>query len=114
MSWQCRAELCGSDHDVHGGIVSGWETLEGVRRPLPGLLDFSPLPATTVLLRSVPLYGWKVTRRDRAVASGRQAGRQRSSDRGIACEPDGRRWIGRQGEGAAEAGTEPRAERHEA
>ena len=53
------------------------------------LPDFSPPPAAaTVRRRLVPLYGWKGTRRDRAVASGRQAGRQRSSDRGIASEPD--------------------------
>jgi len=35
------------------------------------------------------LYTWKVTRRDRAVASGRPAGRQRFSDLGFANEPDG-------------------------
>jgi hypothetical protein len=61
--------------------------------PPPGLPGFSSLPAATVLRRSLPLYGRKVTRRDRAVASGRQAGRQRSSDRGIASEPDGWRRI---------------------
>ena len=74
--------------------------LSGGDRPLPGLLDFSPLPAATVTRRSVPLYRWKVTRRDRAVTSGRQAGRQRSSDRGIASEPDSWRRIRGHGRGS--------------
>ena len=96
---QGPVELSGSDDEVHGGIVSGPEDAPR-KRALAlylGLFDFSPLSTGTVLRRSSPLYRWKVTRRDRAVASGRQAGRQRSSDRGIASEPDGWRRICRPG-----------------
>src|SRR5207247_11109791 len=49
----------------------------------PGLSSFSLLGPETVQRNLSPLYGWKVARRDRAAASGRQAGHQRSSDRGI-------------------------------
>jgi len=63
----------------------------------------------------MPLYGWKVTRRDRAAASERPAGRQ------LVFGPRHRKRVPiagegspATGEGAAEAGTEPRAERHEA
>jgi hypothetical protein len=54
---------------------------------------------------------WKVTRRDRAVASGRQAGRQRSSDRGIASESHGWRRIRGHGRGSGPR-LEPSRERN--
>jgi uncharacterized membrane protein YkvA (DUF1232 family) len=69
-----------------GGVLAGRETERSpravaARSCCPAttwrserLLDFSPLPAATVLRRSVPLYGWKVTRRDRAVANGAAGG----------------------------------------
>jgi hypothetical protein len=109
---ECPIESSGSDNEVHGGIVSGpGDTRVGAPRPLPGHLEFSPLPVATVLRRFVPLYGWKVTRRDRAVASGRQAGRQRSSDRGIASESHGWRRIRGHGRGSGPR-LEPSRERN--
>jgi hypothetical protein len=82
---------------------------------VPGLFDFSLLPVDTVLRRSVPLYGWKVTRQ-------RPRRRERSAGRPLTVFGPRRRkrarwWRGirdhRRGSGPR-AGTEPRAERHEA
>jgi hypothetical protein len=82
----------------------------GTRR----LPDFSPPLAVTLLGHPSPLYGWKVTRQDRAVwprtAGGpRPVFRPRHRERADGFEGSVARASER-----PEAGTEPRAERHEA
>jgi hypothetical protein len=95
IRWNCVKHQPEPIRKASAEVAQSW--LFVLRRRL---LDFSLLAAATIRRCSVPLYGWKVTRRDRAVASGRQAGRQRSSDRGIASESHGWRRIRGHGRGS--------------
>jgi hypothetical protein len=81
-----------------------------VSPPPPELPSFSLPRPNTIRAHAAPLYGWKVTRRDRAVASGRQAGRQLVFETRHAASPMAGEGSAATGERAAEAGTEPRAE----
>ncbi len=97
---ECPIELSGSDNKFHTGIVSGpGDALAGAHLCRVAHLASCRSPRFLPAARrhgSAPFRAFvqvEGTRQDRAVASGRQAGRQRSSDRGIASEPDGWRRI---------------------
>jgi hypothetical protein len=57
------------------------------------LFDFSPVLGDTVPTLSVPLYRWKVTRRDRAAGSGRQAGPNGLRTEASQASPMTGRWV---------------------